>query len=208
MSADILALRSRPSTASQPDLAALLERRRSTGAMRLSEPGPTPHELHRMLTIAARVPDHGSLSPWRFVLVEGEARRALADRLGEACMAATGQTDEAARRIVQKLGMLFGHPPLVVLVVSRPDPTATIPVWEQTLSAGAACMNLITAATALGFGANWLTGWAASNPAARPVLGLADGETLAGIVPIGTSSEPVPDRPRPELSRIVTAWAG
>lgn len=160
-----------------------------------------------MLTIAARVPDHGALAPWRFVLVEGEARRALAVRLGDACMAA-GPDDEAARRVGQKLSILFGNPPLVVLVVSRPDPAASIPVWEQALSAGAACMNLITAATALGYGANWLTGWAASHPAARPVLGLAEGETLAGIVPIGTCAEPSPDRPRPDLSRIVTAWAG
>lgn len=161
-----------------------------------------------MLTIAARVPDHGGLTPWRFILVEGVARETLAARLGEACLEAAGPDNDGARRVVQKLSVLFGHPPLVVLVVSRPNPAASIPVWEQTLSAGAACMNLITAATALGFGANWLTGWAATHPAARPVIGLAEGETLAGIIPIGRVDEPSPERTRPDLSRIVSAWAG
>lgn len=208
MSATVIELRSHSPAGPRPDLADMLERRRSVGAMRLSDPGPAPHDLRRMLAIAARVPDHGALVPWRFVLVEGAARAALAARLGEACLAVPGQDPQAAQRIAQKLALLFGHPPLVVLVVSRPDPAASIPAWEQMLSAGAACMNLITAATALGFGANWLTGWAASHPAARPVLGLADGETLAGIIPIGTASEPSPERPRPDLSRIVTAWAG
>ena len=106
-----------------------------------------------------------------------------------------------------KLRALFGQPPLVIVVVMRPDPAASIPAWEQQLSAGAACMNLMTAATALGFGANWLTGWTAAHPAARAVLGLAEGEGVAGIIPVGTASEPPPERPRPDLTRLVTTWA-
>jgi nitroreductase len=196
------------------DLARLLEERRSVGALRLGAPGPSPHELRRMLTIASRVPDHGALAPWRFVLVDGEARERLSQRLADACLAASvssageGASDEQALRTVQKLKTLFVHPPLIVVVVSRPDHASRIRVWEQALSAGAACMNLITAATAFGYGANWLTGWTATHPAAHAVLGLGEGETVAGIIPIGTAMERPPERPRPNLDSVVTAWPG
>ena len=193
------------------DAARTLETRRSVSAGLLGEPGPDAHALRRMLAIAARVPDHGGLVPWRFVIVESDARKALATRLGEACMAAAEDNDaarEQAQKTTQKIDRLFGQPPLVVVVVSRPDRTASIPVWEQTLSAGAACMNLMNAAAALGYSANWLSGWVAAHPAARPVLGLGDGETIAGIIPIGTPTELVPDRPRPDLSKIVSVWVG
>jgi len=201
------------SSASGDALARLLEERRSVGAVRLVEPGPSPEELRRMLAIAARVPDHGALVPWRFMLVEGEARHVLAGRLAEACLrAAEGLEDaeasEQALRSAGKIRTLFGRPPLVVVVVMRPDRSSRIPVWEQELSAGAACMNLLTAAAALGYGANWLSGWTATHPAARPVLGLADGERVAGIVPIGTALEASPERARPDLDAIVTAWTG
>jgi nitroreductase len=180
-------------------------------ALHLADPRPSAHELRRMLTIAARVPDHGALAPWRFILVEGAARETPANRLADACLAAADQNEkganEQALRTAQNLRVLFGHPPLVVVVVSRPDPASRIPVWEQTLSAGAACMNLITAATALGYGANWLTGWAATHPAARPVLGLSEAEGVVGIIPIGTATERPPERPRPDLGAIVSAWA-
>lgn len=186
----------------------LLERRRSVPAARLAAPGPTPDELRRMLTIATRVPDHGALAPWRFLVVEGAARAALAERLADACIADAGAPEalEQAQKTAQKLRFLFGAPPLVVVVVSRPDPEAKIPVREQVMSAGAVCMNFITAATALGYGANWLTGWAASHPAARPILGLKDGESIAGVIPVGTAAEAQPDRPRPALSSVVSAW--
>lgn len=194
-------------------LVRLLEGRRSVGALRLTQPGPSPDELRRMLAIAARVPDHGALVPWRFMPVEGKAREALAERLAGACLNAAeeggdAEAREQAPRTVGKLKVLFGRPPLVVVVVMRPDPASRIPVWEQTLSAGAACMNLLTAATALGYGANWLSGWAATHPAARPVLGLAASESVAGIIPIGTTAERSPERPRPDIEAIVSAWPG
>lgn len=183
-----------------------LEMRRSVPAARLVAPGPSASELRRILTVASRVPDHGGLAPWRFVVVEKDARAALAERLAGACLAAAGEGDEHATRTAGKLRALFGQPPLVVVVVSCPRPGAKIPAGEQVLSAGAACMNLVTAATALGFGANWLTGWAATHPAARPILGLAEGESVAGVIPVGTAAEAPPDRPRPDLLAIVSTW--
>ena len=194
-----------------PDNAALttLKTRRSVGAAALIEPAPTPHEIRQMLTIAARVPDHGGLVPWRFLLVEHDNRGKLAEALIDA-HAAAATTDDGAReqvpRVAQKLRVLFGQPPLVVLVISRPDPASHIAVSEQLASAGAVCMNLMNAAGTLGYASNWLTGWTASHPAARPVLGLADGETVVGIIPIGTAREQPADRPRPDLSQIVSSW--
>lgn len=184
----------------------LMAKRRSVPAMRLVEPGPTPVQRDAILTVAARVPDHGALTPWRFVVVEGDARTLLAERLAAACLASATNADarEQAEKTAQKLRFLFGKPPLLVIVVARPDSSAKIPVQEQILSAGAACMNLIMAATALGYGANWLTGWAAADPAARPIIGLQDGESVAGVIPVGTATETPADRPRPPLSALVT----
>ncbi|XYD11810.1 nitroreductase (plasmid) [Methylobacterium sp. NMS12] len=196
-----------------PDDAAFLDRlenRRSVNPMHLIEPGPTPGQRHRILSLAARVPDHGAIVPWRFIVIEGDARSRIAQRLGETCVAAAAPNDvhavAQAQNTARKFDILFGRPPLIVIVVMRPDPAASIPVWEQELSAGAACMNLITAVTAFGFEANWLTGWVAVHSGARAVLGLTDGEAIAGIVPIGTATERPPDRPRPDLARIVTDW--
>lgn len=197
----------RPDTgASKTLFADLLLHRRSVPAMRLAAPGPSAAQQDVLLTIAARVPDHGALTPWRFIVAEGAARTRLAEQLAAACTAsaADAAAKEQAEKTAQKLRVLFGHPPLVVIVVARAEANAKIPVLEQTLSAGAACMNLINAATALGFGANWLTGWAAAHPAARPLLGLQDGESIAGIIPVGTAMETPADRPRPAPASIVT----
>ena len=182
----------------------LLLRRRSVPAFLLREPGPTQGQIETMLTAASRVPDHGKLVPWRFILIEGEARGRLADRLAEAALAEPGadaqKTEEDKRRF---------EAPLTVIVVSRAGPHVKIPEWEQVLSAGAVCMNLILAAHALGFAANWLTGRAAydRNGAAR-VLGLADSERVAGFIHIGTPDQAAADRPRPPLGEIVTRWQG
>ena len=183
-----------------------LARRRSVAAAFLAAPGPTPAQLEMMLTIAARVPDHGALTPWRFIVAQGDARANLAERLAAACLAEAhdAPAQDEAQKTVQKLRRLFGIPPLVILVVSRPDRAAKISVQEQVLSAGAVCMNLITAATVLGYGTNWLTGWTAASPAARPVLGLQDWESVVGVIPVGTADEQPLDRSRPALSSIVT----
>ncbi len=193
----------------QSDAVAVLENRRSVSAARLAEPGPDAKTLQTLLTIAARVPDHGALVPWRFIVVEGSARARLTAQLQTACTAAAGDDVDAkaqAEKTVEKIGRLFGVPPLVVIVVSRPDARAKILVFEQVLSAGAVCMNLMAAASGLGFASNWLTGWTATASGARNVLGLQDGETIAGIIPIGTPMDVPPDRPRPDLAQIVTRW--
>jgi nitroreductase len=201
------ALRVEPSDV-RDALLTLLERRRSASSSLLTEPGPSPDELRRLLTIGVRVPDHGILEPWRLMLVTGAARQELSGKLAEAYIAAN-RTMEPER--LEKLGgaisRVFTYAPLVIVVVRRPDPKASIPVWEQELSAGAVCMNLLTAAHALGYGAVWLSGWSATHPSAHPILGLASGESVAGFIHVGTPKERAPERRRPDLDRIVTHWS-
>lgn len=181
----------------------LLAARRSVPANALAEPGPDAAELERMLTIAARVPDHGKLAPWRFIVIENEARAALGERL--AALLAELDPDANERR-VQAQAACFSQSALVVAVVSRAGPHVKIPEWEQQLSAGAVCMNLSIAANALGYGAQWLTGWAAYEPKARELIGLAPEERVAGFIHVGTPTERLADRPRPDLAEIVTRW--
>lgn len=182
----------------------LLSARRSLPLRSLVGPGPDEGELHRMLTLAARVPDHGRLVPWRFILFEGEARLAAGERL-DAVYARQNPDLPAA-----KAGMWSGYmarTPLLVVVVSRPDPRSKVPEWNQVLSAGAVCMNLLAAATAMGFAAHWLLKWPARDPEALAVLGVAEGERVAGFMHVGRPAERPPDRPRPDLGRVVTRWS-
>lgn len=182
---------------------ARLQQRRSVPPKWLSEPGPTPEQLDTLLTVAARVPDHGKLVPWRFIVIEGEGRR----RLGEIAAAAfqADNPDADPEKIKTELER-YTHAPLVVAVVSNVVPHAKIPDWEQVLSAGAVCMNLLNAATALGFGAVWLTGWAAFDRRVLDALGLNAGERLAGFIHIGVPKETPTDRPRPDLATVVTRF--
>jgi nitroreductase len=181
----------------------LLASRRSVPANALAEPGPSPQQLDAILTIAARVPDHGKLAPWRFIVIEGEARTALGRRLANLMIAADPETP---RGKVEAQASFSGSA-LIVVVVSRAAPHVKIPEWEQELSAGAVCMNLSIAANALGYGAQWLTGWAAYDAGAREALGLEAKERVAGFIHIGTPTERLTDRPRPELADIVTRWS-
>lgn len=184
------------------DTIALLERRRSAPPAVMTGPGPTKDELATILTIAARVPDHGKLAPWRFIVFEGKAREragriALGIRLDD-----KPDLDDAARA---QESQRFALAPLVVGVVSRAAPHVKIPEWEQVLSAGAVCMSLIVAARALGFSATWLTGWPAYDARFRAAIGLAEHERIAGFIHIGKAVA-VEDRPRPHLPEIVTAF--
>lgn len=185
------------------DTIELLATRRSVPANALAEPGPSDAELDKMLTIAARVPDHGKLAPWRFVVIAGEARAELGRRLA-ALLRETDPSVSEAR--VEAQAAAFSQSALVVAVVSTAAPHVKIPEWEQELSAGAVCMNLTIAANALGYGAQWLTGWAAYEPGAKAILGLEPNERVAGFIHIGTPTERWSDRPRPELDKIVTRW--
>jgi nitroreductase len=181
----------------------LLKTRRSVKPMELIAPGPSPAELQTLLTIASRVPDHGKLTPWRFIVFEGEARAAAGEKIAAVFKSANPQA--SADQIDFERNRL-ARAPLVVAVVSRAGPHAKIPLWEQELSSGAAAMNLVTAAHALGYAASWLTEWYAYDRAALDALGLASNEKIAGFVHIGTPVKPPEDRPRPGLSQIVSRY--
>ncbi len=178
-----------------------LQTRRSVAAHRLGEPGPTPAELDMMLTIASRVPDHGRLAPWRFIVIEGEARLRAGEAIGRAFRADNpAENDDRVATEARKLA----RAPMVVAVVSTAKPHVKIPEWEQVLSVGAVCMNLLHAAHALGYGASWLTDWFAFDRRVLDALGLEPSERMAGYIHIGAVMEPSAERARPSLADVVT----
>jgi nitroreductase len=186
-----------------PDAIDLLKTRRSVKPREMISPGPSPAELETILTIGARVPDHGKLAPWRFIIFEGDARIRAGDIIAGVFArknpnASPAEIDVEKRRLTDA--------PLVIGIVSFTKPHPKVPPWEQELSAGASAMNIVTAATALGYGACWLTGWFAFDRDVLTDLGLTADEKLAGLIHIGTSSKPSEDRPRPVLSDIVTRF--
>jgi nitroreductase len=187
------------------DALSLLRTRRSVKPIELGVPAPAGSDLDTLLTIASRVPDHGKLAPWRFIVFEGDARKAIGEKIAEAFQ--TDRPDATADQIAFERNRL-ARAPLVIAVVSRAAPHAKIPEWEQVMSAGAATMNLVTAAHALGYAANWITEWYAYDPRILKAIGLADNERIAGFVHIGTAAKPAEDRPRPELADIVTRYRG
>ena len=181
---------------------ALLETRRSGKPRELVEPGPSAEEVERILTIAARAPDHGKLAPWRFVVVGPGQRQQLADLLARALP----EHDPDAGAAHYAKALQFAHQaPLLIVVVSAPVRDHKIPVWEQELSCGAVAMNLLHAATALGYVGGWITGWAAYSDRVREAF-CAPGERIAGFVFLGTPANPLDERPRPALSDIVRDW--
>ncbi len=186
----------------QPALDFLLTRR-SRPAKLFTAPVPSRGELEEILTAALRVPDHGKLEPWRLIVVERPAFARLADLAEARARALGGDAEKIAKgRGQYDLGQL------AVVVISSPKAAEKVPVAEQVLSAGALCLGLVNAATAAGWGACWLTGWPAHDPVfAAEAFGCAGGETVAGIVHIATPPADAPDRPRPDLARLVT-WMG
>jgi nitroreductase len=187
------------------DALELLQTRRSVKPIELTGPGPSAAEIETLLTIASRVPDHGKLTPWRFVVFEGDARL----RAGEIIAAAfrADRPDATPEQIDFERGRL-ARAPLVIAVVSRAGAHVKIPEWEQVLSAGASAMSLVIAAHALGYAANWITEWYAYDRRVLDKLGIAPHERIAGFVHIGMPVRPPEDRPRPPLSEIVTRFEG
>ena len=181
---------------------ALLESRRSGKPRELVGPGPSREELERILTIAARVPDHGALQPWRFVIVGDDQRDALAALLLNALAADVPDAGPSHR---EKEVNFAHYPGQLVVLVSALVTGHKIPVWEQELSTGAAGQNLMLAAHALGFVAGWVTGWRAYSERVRAAF-CAQGERIAGFVFIGHASRPLEDRPRPDLASVVREW--
>ena len=186
-----------------PDALRLLKLRKSPKIFDIVAPGPKPAEIDEMLTIASRVPDHGKLAPWRFVVFEGEGR----ERAGE-LIAAVFRQDvpeaDADRVAIERTRL--SRAPLVIAVVSKATPHVKIPEWEQLLSGAAACTLLVLAANALGYVATWLTEWYAYDARVRTALGLSADERIVGFVHIGTLARPQEDRPRPALADIVTRF--
>ncbi len=187
------------------DALEVLKTRRSVKPIELSGPGPTAAEIDTLLTIASRVPDHGKLAPWRFIVFSGEARRAA----GAPIAAAFGATHPGATPDqIEFEANRLARAPLVIAVVSRAGPHAKIPEWEQQMSAGASAMLMATAAHALGYAASWLTEWYAYDRAVLDAFGLSASERIAGFVHIGKAAKPPEDRERPKLASIVTYYAG
>ncbi len=181
-----------------------LRSRHSTPVAQIGEPGPSVEELEAILGFASRVPDHGKLAPWRFIVYRGAERARLGDAFLSILLKRSVDLDDAGRDAERNR---FLRAPLVVGVVSTAAPHVKIPEWEQVLSAGAVCLNLLMAANAHGYVANWRTEWIAYDDNALAELGVRQGERVAGFIHIGSSDFPVPDRPRPELASIVT-YAG
>jgi len=186
-----------------PDAIELLKNRRSMKPREMTGPGPSPAELETILTIGARVPDHGKLTPWRFIVFEGDAR-VRAGEVIAGVFAKKNPQATAAEVEVEKTRLTDA--PLVIGVVSFTRPHPKVPAWEQELSAGASAMNIVNAATALGFGACWLTGWFAFDRDVLDGLGLKPDEKFVGFIHIGNVTKPNEDRPRPALSDIVTRF--
>mgnify|MGYP001619112162 FL=1 len=188
-----------------PDALHLLKTRRSVKPMELTGPAPSAAEIDTLLGIASRVPDHGKLTPWRFIVFTGDARLAAGEAIASAFRA--DRPDATPDQIAFERTRL-ARAPLVIAVVSRAGPHVKIPEWEQQLSAGASAMSLVFAAHALGYAASWITEWYAYDRRVLDALGVTAGERIAGFVHIGRPAKPPEDRPRPALESIVTRYSG
>jgi nitroreductase len=181
------------------DPLAALDARRSVPSRLLTDPGPDPAQLQRLLEAASRVPDHGKLVPWRFLLIRGETRL----RLGELLATRSLERDPAASAsAIEKDRLRFSFAPLIVTVIGRLTPGHKVPEVEQLLTGGSVCFAMLQAAQALGFGAQWLTGWAAYDPVVTARLGLAANERVLGFLHIGTPTDPAPERDRPAVAEL------
>lgn len=181
----------------------MLWRRRSTPADFLGAPGPDEKTLHTMLTIAARAPDHRRVTPFRFVIFEGEARARFGKVLREAFVASEPEAEDHRVECEQNR---FMRAPVVIAVVSSVDPAHRTPEWEQILSAGAVCQNLLLAASAHGFAAQWITEWCAYDDQVRTGLGLGVNERIAGFIYLGTAKEDPLERARPNMDAIISRY--
>jgi nitroreductase len=181
---------------------ALLRTRRSGKPRDMVAPGPDAAQLRTILSSAIRVPDHGKLAPWRFVVVRHDQRAALAKVIVDAYLA---EKPDAGRLEIDAMEQFAHQAPSLVVALSAPVSQSKIPIWEQQLSAGAAIMNLLTAAHALGFVGGWLTGWPSYNETVRDAFGSVD-ERIAGFIFLGSPARPLEERPRPDYADVVREW--
>jgi len=185
------------------DAREMIALRRSTSKRGLTEPGPTSNELDELLTVAARVPDHRRLAPWRFLVFEGSQRSAFNQRAVEI---QKREAPEATETMLADTANYFTRAPVVVAVISSPDMTHKTPVWEQELSCGAVCHNLLLAANASDWAGCWLTEWIAFSAGINALLGLTEHERVAGFIYLGTAAESPQERMRPDISTKITRW--
>lgn len=181
---------------------ALLRTRRSGKARDMTAPGPDAVQLRAILEAAIRVPDHGKLVPWRFIVVGSDQREALKTVLLDAYRV---DRPEPGRLEIEAIERFATEAPTLIVALSSPVQPSKIPLWEQELSMGAAIMNLLTAATASGFVGNWITGWAAYSDAVRDAFG-GPHERIAGFIYLGTAARDLEERPRPDVDAVVTDW--
>lgn len=180
-----------------------LSTRRSSRPRDLIEPGPSDAELRRILEIATRTPDHGKLAPWRFVIIRREQRSALSEILQAAY---TIDREQPGRLEIEAIEQFAHQAPMLIVVLHSPKESSKIPLWEQELSTGAACFNLLAAARACGYAGGWVTGWAAYSDAVRDALGQAP-ERIAGFIFLGTAGTGLEERPRPKFEDVVSDWS-
>jgi nitroreductase len=183
------------------DPLSVLRHRRSTPSRLLGPPGPDAAQLRALMETAVRVPDHGKLVPWRFVAIAGDAKDSLCEFLAARSLE---RDPGAAPAVVEKDRLRFSYAPLVLAVVGRLTPGHKVPEQEQLLSGGALCFQLLLAADALGFGAQWLTGWAAYDEAVHSRLGLGENEVVLGFIHLGTAREAAPERERPDVLALLS----
>lgn len=179
--------------------------RSSAPIAELKEPAPSDAEIETMIRAASRVPDHGRLEPWRFILYRGAARQGIGEKLAELAERREGPLPEA--RILQEKGR-FSRAPLVIGVIHLPRENPKIPQWEMFLSGAAAAMNLVIAANAMGYATNWITNWYSDTEEGRAILGLAPHERVVGFIHIGTHEGQKPERPRPDVSKLYADYSG
>ncbi|MEP1933268.1 MAG: nitroreductase [Roseibium sp.] len=190
-------------TPGSPETLQFLRKRRSHPAVTMSAPGPDDAELADLLTIAARVPDHGKIAPWRFIVYSQANGEDIGKALLDLYEGQAGSLDAAQK---EKELTRFTRAPVIVGVVSSAADHPKIPVWEQQLSVGAVCMNLITAAAAAGYASQWLTEWYSFDDEASRFLGTRIGERFAGFIHIGTATQSPVERPRPDVTEITSNW--
>ena len=186
-----------------PALSHFLEQRSSTPSRLLGAPGPDRNQLLELLSLAVRVPDHGKLCPWRFLLIEGDARERMSKLLVRRKFELEPDSEPAA---LAKEAQRFSFAPCIVTVIARLTPDHKVPEREQLLSGGVVAYQLLLAANAAGFAAQWLTGWAAYDPVVSAELGLGEHESVIGFIHIGTASAPAVQRPRPQAAELLSVW--
>ena len=192
-----------PATHASPEARQLLALRRSISKRGFQDPGPDSAAIDDLLTVATRVPDHRRLAPWRFLVFEGDARAAFNARAVEVQKA---ESPDASEMMLADTAGYFTRAPVVIAVISSPDPTHKTPVWEQELSVGALCLNLLLAANASGWAGCWLTEWIAFSAGINQVLGLTEHERIAGYVYLGTAREDPQERLRPDVASKIVRW--